>query len=427
MALEINEVYNIDSRNLDEIIKEPVVDITITSPPYFDLKDYGHTNQIGFGQSYENYLDDLKTVFSKVYNVTKDNGTLWVIIDTYRKDGEMFTLPFDFANKIKGIGWKLQEIIIWQKDKTVPWTHKGQMRNIFEYVLFFSKSNDFKFYVDRIRQNGTLRKWWVKYPERYNPKGKTPDAIWNFEIPTQGSWGKGYISHFCPLPDGLIKQILKLGSNKKDVVLDPFSGSGAVLCSAFASQRNYIGFELNKDYIKMFNKYLNVHGNRLLQQTLDSEKKNQTIKDFQGLILKLRVLKFGRLLLKKIANDTKYDVKRIIVIEYESIEPDGDKILKAKYLLIANKKVDEKFKTKISTLFEKPPLSKFGIIPHIQVSTVEAVLKNNNYINNKFYTYSITNTHHFINHVTFKNFDSFNPKEVILSTMKVDLTESDHD
>ena len=64
-----------DARNLDEILTYKIVDVTITSPPYFDLKDYGHKNQIGFSQDYGEYLNNLEAVFEKVYNVTKDTGS----------------------------------------------------------------------------------------------------------------------------------------------------------------------------------------------------------------------------------------------------------------------------------------------------------------------------------------------------------------
>ena len=101
-----------------------------------------------------------------------------------------------------------------------------------------------------------MKKWWVNYPERYNPKGKIPDGLWHFDIPTQGSWGNGYVRHFCPLPEEMIAQILKIATKEGDLVLDPFAGSGAVLAKAANMNRNFIGFELNDSYIKMFKKYL---------------------------------------------------------------------------------------------------------------------------------------------------------------------------
>lgn len=97
--VNMNIIYNIDARDISKIIKEEIVDVTITSPPYFDLKDYGYDGQIGYGQQYETYLDDLKTVFEGVYNCTKSTGTLWVIIDAFKRNDEVITLPFDFSKK----------------------------------------------------------------------------------------------------------------------------------------------------------------------------------------------------------------------------------------------------------------------------------------------------------------------------------------
>ena len=109
---DIYKIHHHDARNISEIIKTPIVDVTITSPPYFDMKDYGYKEQIGFGQSYSEYLEDLQKVFLNVFNCTKDSGTLWVVIDAFRKDGKVIPLPFDFANKIASCGWGLKEIII---------------------------------------------------------------------------------------------------------------------------------------------------------------------------------------------------------------------------------------------------------------------------------------------------------------------------
>ena len=135
-----------DARDIASISNSPIVDVTITSPPYFDMKDYGYPEQIGFGQKYDDYLDDLRKVFKGIYELTKDTGSLWVIIDTFRKAGAVVPLPFDFVHKISDIGWKLQEVIIWEKDKTVPWVHQGQMRNMFEYILVFAKNEKYKFW-----------------------------------------------------------------------------------------------------------------------------------------------------------------------------------------------------------------------------------------------------------------------------------------
>ena len=121
----MSKVFLDDARNLRKKIKPSSLDVTITSPPYFDMKDYGHSDQIGFGQSYDSYLEDLKMIFKDIYNTTKDTGSLWVIIDSFKRDGAVIPLPFDFAREVSAVGWKLQDIIIWKKDKTVPWSKKG--------------------------------------------------------------------------------------------------------------------------------------------------------------------------------------------------------------------------------------------------------------------------------------------------------------
>lgn len=100
-----------------------------------------------------------------------------------------------------------------------------------------------------------MKKWWIRYPERYNPKGKAPDEIWDYGIPIQGSWGNGYVKHFCPLPTDMIGNMIQLTSDEGDVILDPFAGTGSVLVQAAYMNRKYVGSELNREYINMFHNY----------------------------------------------------------------------------------------------------------------------------------------------------------------------------
>ena len=185
MKDKLNTIYNIDSRRISEVLSDNIrIQTTISSPPYFDMKDYGEDDQIGYGQSYEDYLQDIKNVFKQVFHYTKDDGTLWIIIDTFKRNNSIVMLPFDLASRLQESGWLLQDIIIWKKDKTVPWSNNGFTQRKFEYVLFFSKSPMFKSNKDKVRVFDTrhLKKWWVKYPERYNPRGKALDEIWEYQI-----------------------------------------------------------------------------------------------------------------------------------------------------------------------------------------------------------------------------------------------------
>jgi len=202
------------------------------------------------------------------------------VIDTYKKNGDLVLLPFDLAQRVIKEGWHLREVIIWKKNKTRPWSGKGQFRRIFEYVLFFTKSDSYKFYIDRIRELHDLKKMYINYPERYNPKGKVPTEVWEYPIPQQGAWGNGYIRHFCPFPRELVQRIILLTTNRNNIVMDPFAGSGTVLFEAEILNRKYIGFELNKTYIKMFKQHLhkNLEKEKKIYKKIAKERKSHKLR-----------------------------------------------------------------------------------------------------------------------------------------------------
>ena len=376
----------------------------------------------------DEYLSDLKLVFEQVYNVTKDTGTLWVIIDAFRRDGEVVPLPFDFSNKISKVGWKLQEVIIWGKDRTVPWAHKGQMRSMFEYILMFSKTKDYQFHIDDVRDFQSLKKWWVKYPERYNPKGKTPDAIWNFDIPTQGSWGSGYIKHFCPLPEDMIAQMLKLTTKENDIVLDCFSGSGAVLSKADNMKRKYIGFELNKDYIKMFDNYLDKTGIQKRKEYEVEEKGKMRQNKFQKLILDLRALKYPKLFLRKLKDNGEDEILKLYV-ERSNAKPirASSLIVVNYYILIKSSNKKDEIENELAEIINKAPLSKFGIDPKFHI--ISNINDFTNIISKKknLFVYSSMVTHRFKSKFNIKNLSNSSKSDIILSKIKVNLDERNYE
>lgn len=412
----MSKVFLDDARNLNNKIKPYSLDVTITSPPYFDMKDYGHSDQIGFGQSYETYLNDLKGIFKKIYDATKNTGSLWVIIDTFKRDGAVVPLPFDFSREVSSVGWKLQDIIIWKKDKTVPWSKKGTTRKIFEYVLFFSKSHDFKYYSERTREIKDLKEWWIRYPERYSPSGKSLEEIWEFSIPTQGSWGDGYIRHFCPLPEDLVRRIITLTTDEGDTVFDPFSGSGTVPAQAAFMLRKYYGFELNPDYIKMFKSYLNSN----LKSRLELYAASKTSMDeeyFKEKIIDLRILKYGRVLSKKLKSSGIVILK--MWIERSNSELSGKyDIASAKYTVLSDKKYPE-IKEKIDEVTSIPPLSKFGISAEFEINTnVQEFI--DNLPESGLFAYTASNTHQYI---TTSSKEDWLVKGFIFSSIAVSINE----
>jgi len=265
------------------------------------MKDYGSAKQIGHGQSYDEYLKSISEVFRLVYEKTKPTGSLWIVADTFRERSALRLLPFDIATSLKQTGWNLKDVIIWNKTKTLPWSRRGQFRRTFEYILFFAKTERYKYFIDRIKEPDDLKEWWVKYPERYSPEGKVPTAIWNVPIPVQGSWSKVSFRHFCPFPAVLVEKILMLTTEHDDCVLDPFAGSGMVLAQAKVMERKYIGCDVNKSYRRQFYRVITSHINK----TWNRKKKlaEETAANREQLavtIRKLRQVKFPKALFKEI-------------------------------------------------------------------------------------------------------------------------------
>lgn len=402
-----------DARDLAKVVSPNTVDVTITSPPYGSLKNYGDfAGQIGYKQKYEEeYLTDLRDIFKDVFNVIKDTGSLWVIINTFKEKGEFRLLPFDLTNRLREVGWKLNDVIIWDKTKALPWSRKGQLRSTFEYILFFVKTKRFKYYIKRIKKF-ELKEWWIEYPERYNPQGKTPTNIWTFPIPTQGSWSNGYIRHFCPFPSELVERILLLTTDEGSVVLDPFAGSGIVLAQAECMGRRPIGFDLNKEYIKKFRacvlpqarKEYRKRQEKLKLLEKDRREKSRNIK-------KLRLLKYPKslivsLLKKRNLKDlSALPVHSIFVIKNKFKRKENKnrfKFLKEELYIILNKKVDdiEELFNDILEVSTKYPLSKFGIEAQFLIFTLKNFIKKYQksllFSNSKFWLYikGLTNMPH---------------------------------
>ena len=408
-----SHIFNIDSRKISEVIPSgQMIQTTISSPPYYNMKDYGPDGQVGFGQTYSEYLDDITDIFKQVLEHTVDDGTLWIIVDTFKRENGLVLLPYDIADRLKETGWILQNIIIWKKDKTVPWATGGFVQRKFEYILFFSKSSKYKSYGDRTRvyDKDKLKNWWIKYPERYNPKGRALDEIWEFPIPVQGSWGNEYIRHFCPLPKEMVATMISLSTDEGDLVFDPFSGTGTVPAQAAYMKRRYIGFELNPDYVEQCNEYLKKTLNEGLEEyskSLDVSRQN----NFEEEIVNLRTLKYGRVLLRRIEEHIEFRNRIKVYIDRPS-KKDGKIIAKYTFAGIC---ANDDICVFITEILKKQPLSKFGIVADISIANELPSW------NQDEYYYSRTNSHSFLRKV---NRDS--EIVAVISPICVDYNESDY-
>lgn len=369
----INKYHIGDSRRLNELLpNRQFVDVTVTSPPYWNLKDYEIKSQIGFGQRYEDYLTDLEKVFESVHEVTNERGSLWVVSDTLKHKGEVKLLPFDLAQRLQRMGWILQDIIIWNKDKTLPWSHKGKLRNIFEYIAFFSKSRKFNYHLGRVREIDQLREWWVRYPERYSPEGKAPARVWNTPIPRQGSWSNNWVRHFNPLPPELVRRILLLTTNEGDVVLDPFAGSGIVLAVAHEMRRDYLGVDLKPTYESMFRKTVLPAIHNMYQTAPEEEiKARKQSKRFSKLIWSLRMTKYPKEIIRLYR-----EVHGSIGLEAVHVcRGSSRNSIEIAFLFRHPNPVPPSFLERVRNLSKKPPLSKYGLQVGLTSRTFDALSK----------------------------------------------------
>lgn len=386
-----------DARNLTSVIpaNEPIVDVIITSPPYYDLKNYRVRNQIGYGQTKEQYLTDVETVLRNCFQVTKSTGSLWLVIDDYRDDGVLQLLPWELSQRATKVGWKLRDLIVWDKQHTIPWASKGHMRKVSEFILFFTKSDKYKYYINRIKVLDELSKWWVDFPERFNPKGKTPTNIWQIPIRTQGTWPlESKVNHHCPFPTALVARIIELTTNPGDLVMDPFAGSGIALAQAAAMRRHYIGFEVSKKYVQMFDNAVKDEVVREWQEMREWRRLHKTAREkFEQTVMKLRALKYTRQVTKPFLPDGKSrrrsNIKAIICTASIPKQFRRDKALRISVWIVADRLTQKHQKSlrQALDLQTYPPLSQFGVDAEIKLMTVATLRRKVQLLNRKFYLY----------------------------------------
>ncbi len=241
------------------------VHMAITSPPYWCLRDYGISGQLGLEPTYEEYLAKLCAVFDAVKRVLRPDGTLWVnLADSYgSSDGGppssfvsksrrlSFTLPprprndiprkslclipSRFAVAMVRRGWLLRNVLIWHKPNAAPESVTDRFTNDFEYLFFFAKSRHY--YFQQQFEPAT-------YPHsRYSKDGmRNKRSVWT--IPTKGFKG----NHFAVYPEALVETPIRACCPEGGVVLDPFLGAGTTAVAAQRLGRQWIGIELNPAY-----------------------------------------------------------------------------------------------------------------------------------------------------------------------------------
>lgn len=281
-------------------------DMCVTSPPYYNLRDYGIEGQIGNEQTVDAYISRLLSVFREVKRVLKPDGTLWIVIaDSYAgsgkgrsKDGrwkqsggkqdsnlgscmgilqktmaagckpkDLIGIPWLLAFTLRADGWYLRSDIIWDKSgKVYPESVKDRCTKAHEYIFMLSKSKRYYFDADAIKEpiaaasvkrakygwhgrgiDGTgtyagLGQIECMAGRMVKPDGRNKRDVWHVNTRPYKK------AHFATFPPELIRPCILAGCRKGGVVLDPFMGSGTTAYVAKQEERDFIGIEIQPKY-----------------------------------------------------------------------------------------------------------------------------------------------------------------------------------
>jgi modification methylase len=284
-----HKVINGDSRQMSEL-KDESIHLVVTSPPYWQLKDYGTENQIGFHDDYETYINHLNLTWKECFRVLHNGCRLCINIgDQFARSvyyGRYKIIPIhsEIIKFCEMVGFDFMGSIIWQKTTTMnttggasimgsfPHPRNGIVKLDFEYILLFKKQ-------------GTAPK---PTSEQKELSIMTTEE-WNTYF--NGHWyisGARQDNHLAMFPEELPKRLIKMFSFSGENVLDPFLGSGTTMSVAKSLGRNSCGYEVNPNFIPIIKQKIGANDNVLFDDTrFDFVEQNFILSDFNAKIKEL--------------------------------------------------------------------------------------------------------------------------------------------
>lgn len=222
------------------------IDLTVTSPPYDDLR------------SYKGYKFDYEAIAQALYRVTKDGGVVvWVVGDKIKKGNRSLT-SFKQALYFQEVGFNVHDVMIYKK-KNTPFMRSNAYTNCFEFMFVFSKGSPKTF---NALKEQTVRQGFEKMPANKKADGinkkvlsklndfKSRNNIWEYAVGLGGTTSDRIaFQHPAVFPEKLAEDHILSWSKPNDLVFDPMAGSGTTLKMAIKNQRNFLGCEISPDYV----------------------------------------------------------------------------------------------------------------------------------------------------------------------------------
>lgn len=318
-----------DARCMKELA-DGSVDLVVTSPPYWQLKDYGSRNEIGFLHSYEEYINQLNLVWQEAYRVLDNGCRLCINIgDQYARSvfyGRYKVIPIrtEIIKFCETIGFDYMGAVIWQKVATThtsggatimgsyPYPRSGILKLDYEFILLFKKP-------------GKSAK---KIDQKLKKQSRITKEEWNHYF--SGHWriaGKKQQGHLAMFPLELPRRLIKMFSFMGDTVLDPFLGSGTTSLAALELQRNSVGYEINREFLPLIKEKLATAERRLFDQPhFEFVEQEPAAFDFDRQVAKLPYIFKDPLKLdkkvdpKKMPFDSRIDKNSSRTEEYHSVK-----------------------------------------------------------------------------------------------------------
>jgi len=297
-----------DSRNM-AAINNKSVHLVVTSPPYWQIKDYGNKNQIGFNDTYDEYINKLNQVWSECHRVLHDGCRLVINIgDQFARAvtyGRYKVIPIreEIIKFCESIGFDYMGAIIWQKVTTMnttggasimgsfPYPRNGMIAIDYEFILLFKKlgKSPNNIPAEIKKQSKITKEEWRKYFTGH----------WNFAGEKQNG------GHIAMFPEELPRRIIRMFSFVGETVLDPFLGSGTTIKVANELNRNSIGYEINKDYLPTIKKKIGMNNRSFFNNWSEFKIFYQKNNNIKKNIIKNKVINSKSILNNRI-NDPDY-------------------------------------------------------------------------------------------------------------------------
>ena len=253
-----------DVRDTISKIEDNSIQVMNTSPPYFNLRNYkGNTKQLGLEATANEFITNLADIFDLLKPKMKSTGTMWINLGDTIKNGEQMLIPERFAIEMVSRGYKLINQVVWYKPSAMPCSAKRRMGVDYEKLYLFALSDDYYFnMMKHPYKTATIKTIKTMPPiggKKHTDASSSPNYTGNTPEYKEGAntrcvWSicpsRNKDKHFATQAPEISRRAILMGSKEGDLVCDVFHGLGTTMASALSNSRNYIGCELNKEYVE---------------------------------------------------------------------------------------------------------------------------------------------------------------------------------